>query len=236
MRAVSLNSPISVLDEHGFVELQDIMGDDNAIVTAARTSFLGETRGMEADKKLLFYLMKHEHMGPFEMVEFRFRIKAPVVVWWQLVRHRTANINLQSGRYLEYDENEYYIPEPGQWRMQSQSNKQGSDGMYDPDGGAELTLLMLDHWDNSYKLYESALRKGIAREQARLFLPAWAIHYTGVWKIDARNLMGMLRLRTAPDAQYEIRTYAQAIFDHFFKPALPWTSEAYDQFVKGQSK
>ncbi len=69
-----------VLDQ-GYVELQDFMGDDLAIVNAARVSFLGESKGDEKDKKLLFYLMRHRHTSPFEQVEFKFRVHAPLVVW-----------------------------------------------------------------------------------------------------------------------------------------------------------
>jgi thymidylate synthase (FAD) len=69
-----------VLDQ-GYVELQDFMGDDLAIVNAARVSFLGESKGPEQDKKLLFYLMRHRHTSPFEQVEFKFRVRAPLVVW-----------------------------------------------------------------------------------------------------------------------------------------------------------
>jgi hypothetical protein len=66
---------IDVLDK-GWIELQDLMGDDLAIVNAARASFLGESKGPEKDKKLLFYLMEHRHTTPFEMVEFKFRVRA----------------------------------------------------------------------------------------------------------------------------------------------------------------
>ena len=89
-----LGKRVDVLDK-GWVELQDVMGDDNAIVAAARASFLGESKGTERDKKLLFYLLRHHHTTPFEMVEFKFRVRAPVVVWWQWVRHRTWNFNAQ---------------------------------------------------------------------------------------------------------------------------------------------
>ena len=82
-----IGSRVAVLDK-GWIELQDVMGDDNAIVAAARASFLGESKGADQDKRLLFYLMRHRHTTPFEMVEFKFRVRAPVVVWWQWVRHR----------------------------------------------------------------------------------------------------------------------------------------------------
>lgn len=97
---VTMQGRYDVLDK-GWVELQDKMGNDLAIVNAARVSFLGESKGDEADRKLLNYLMKHRHTSPFEQVEFKFRIKAPAVVWWQWVRHRTGSFNFQSGRYTE---------------------------------------------------------------------------------------------------------------------------------------
>jgi thymidylate synthase (FAD) len=77
-----------VLDK-GWVELQDMMGDDLAIVNAARVSYLGESRGEEKDKRLLFYLMRNRHTSPFEQVEFKFRVRAPLITWWQWARHRT---------------------------------------------------------------------------------------------------------------------------------------------------
>lgn len=212
-----------VLDK-GFVELQDLMGNDLAIVNAARVSFLGESKGDEADKKLLHYLMKHAHTSPLEQAEFKFRIKAPVVVWWQLVRHRMASINMQSGRYTEFDEDDFYIPT--EWRKQAASNKQASDGLVSADYQSGLTSALSNHIDNSYALYFYALQIGVAREQARLFLPAWCSYYTGVWKIDAHNLLHFLKLRMAQEAQYEIRQYAVAIWRDFFKPSLPWTAEA----------
>ena len=127
-----LGKRIDVLDK-GWLELVDIMphpsapaSGDLAIVNAARVSFLGESKGDERDKKLLFYLLRHRHTSPFEMVEFKFRIRAPLVMWWQLVRHRTANLNMQSGRYTPFEENDFYVPEV--WRKQSADNKQASEG------------------------------------------------------------------------------------------------------------
>jgi len=225
-----IGKQVGVLDQ-GYIELQDLMGNDLAIVNAARTSFLGESKGDVADKKLLFYLMGHRHTSPFEMVEFKFRIKAPVVTWWQLVRHRTANLNMQSGRYTEFEEDSFYIPEDDQWRLQSKSNKQGSDGKLGAEIGRTLTLRLIAHCEESYNFYKAAIDEGVAREQARLFLPGWGLYYTGVWKIDARNLMNFLQLRGTPEAQYEIRVYAEQIYKEFFIPALPWTAEAFEEFM-----
>ncbi|MCS6773139.1 MAG: FAD-dependent thymidylate synthase [Anaerolineae bacterium] len=222
---------VSILDK-GWIELQDLMGDDLAIVNAARVSFLGESKGEARDKKLLFYLMQHRHTSPFEQVEFKFRVRAPVVTWWQWVRHRTWSFNAQSGRYVPFEEDDFYIP--SSWRYQSPSNKQASLGELPAAESALWSEALSKHVQESYRLYERALGAGIAREQARLFLPGFAVYYTWVAKVDAHNLMHFLRLRMADDAQYEIRVYAQAIYEHFFKPALPWTAEAFELFVLGQ--
>lgn len=226
---------VHVLDK-GWIELVDLLphpasgiSGDTAIVNAARVSFLGESRGEEKDKKLLFYLLRHRHTSPFEMVEFKFRCRAPLVTWWQWVRHRTWNMNAQSGRYTPFEEDDFYVP--ATWRLQAKDNKQASEGEAETEQGNALTAKLLEHYRHSYALYREALDSGIAREIARLFLPGFSVYYTWVVKTDAHNLMHFLRLRMAEDAQYEIRVYAQAIFHHFFKPALPWTAEAFETYV-----
>jgi len=227
-RAALIGKRVPVLDK-GWIELQDLMGDDLAVVNAARVSFLGESKGSQKDKKLLFYLMEHRHTSPFEQVEFKFRVRAPVVTWWQWVRHRTWQFNAQSGRYVAFEEDDFYVP--ATWRAQSPSNKQASLGELTPEASAPLTQALLDHYARSYRLYQQALAAGVAREQARIFLPGFAVYYTWVAKVDAHNLMHFLSLRMAEDAQYEIRVYASAIYEHFFKPALPWTAEAFETFI-----
>ncbi|MFQ5614764.1 MAG: FAD-dependent thymidylate synthase, partial [Anaerolineae bacterium] len=222
---------VEVLDK-GWIELQEVMGDDLSIVNAARVSFLGESKGTDQDRRLLFYLLRHRHTSPFEMVEFKFRVRAPVVVWWQWVRHRTWNFNAQSGRYTPFKENDFY--QPAVWRRQSPDNKQASQGEIEPADAAELSALLAEHYQRGFALYEKALAAGVAKEQARLFLAGFSVYYTWVCKIDAHNLMHFLSLRMAPDAQWEIRQYAQAIYEHFFKPALPWTAEAFGRYVLGQ--
>ena len=224
---------VEVLDK-GWVELQDVMGDDNAIVSAARVSFLGDSKGEEKDKRLLFRLLKDGHTSPFEQVEFKFRVRAPLVTWWQWVRHRTWNFNAQSGRYTPFEESDFYMPDV--WRLQSADNKQASDGQVDDRANSTLANRLATHYEQSFRLYDMALQKGVAREQARLFLPAFGVYYTWVCKVDAHNLMHFLRLRMAADAQHEIRVYADAIYQHFFKPALPWTAEAFDKFILSASK
>lgn len=230
-----IDKRVPVLDR-GYVELQDMLphpatgvSGDRAIVAAARTSFLGESKGAEQDKRLLNYLLRNAHTSPFEMVEFKFRIKAPLVTWWQLVRHRTANLNLQSLRYLEYEDDEFYVPEV--WRRQSASNKQASEGRLEPAPNAVLTEELIAHYERGFQLYQKALAEGVSREMARLFLPGFAVYYIGVVKFDLHNLLHFLRLRIAPDAQEEIRVYAHAIYHDFIKIAVPWTAEAFEKYT-----
>ena len=226
---------VKVLDK-GWIEMIDLMphpdsghSGDLAIVNAARVSFLGESKGPVQDKRLLFYLLRHRHSSPFEMVEFKFRVRAPLVTWWQWVRHRTWNMNAQSGRYTPFHENDFYVPDV--WRKQSQDNKQASEGELSDRDSEDLTRKLIEHYDEGFRLYSEALEKGVSKEMARLFLPGFSVYYTWVTKIDAHNLMHFLRLRMASDAQYEIRVYAAAIYEHFFTAALPWTAEAFQRFV-----
>ncbi len=230
-----IGKQIPVLDK-GYIQLLDMMPHPNtgisgdlAIVNAARVSFLGESKGSEQDKKLLFYLLRHRHTSPFEQVEFKFRVRAPVVTWWQWVRHRTWNFNAQSGRYTPFQENDFY--EPDIWRKQAADNKQASEGELDAAQATELSKLLAEHYERGFNLYQKALDMGVAREQARIFLSGFAVYYTWVAKIDAHNLMHFLSLRMPNDAQYEIRVYARAIFDNFFKPLMPWTAEAFEKYV-----
>ncbi len=238
MQAELIGARIPVLDK-GFVELLDMMphpstgvSGDLAIVNAARVSFLGESKGEAADKKLLFYLLRNQHTSPFEMVHFKFRVRAPLVTYWQWVRHRTfhyMSANAQSGRYTPFEEDDFYVPSA--WRQQSKSNKQASEGEIEPETSRELTEKLVKFYQHGYDLYREALDAGVSREMARLFLPGFSVYYTWVISVDAHNLMHWIRLRMAPDAQYEIRVYAEAIYEHFFKTALPWTAEAFETYV-----
>jgi thymidylate synthase (FAD) len=222
-------------DGKSWIELQDVMphpslgvSPDLAVVSAARVSFLGESKGSDKDKKLLLYLLKHRHTTPFEQVEFKFRVRAPVVVWWQWVRHRTWHLNAQSGRYTPFEEDDFYIP--SEWRLQSASNKQGSDGALSNSDSTALANRLQIHATEGFRLYQAALDQGVAKEQARLFLPAWCSYYVFICKVDAWNLMNFLRLRIAPDAQWEIRQFADALHS-IFREAMPWTGEAFDLYM-----
>jgi len=223
-------------DGKSWVELQDMLphpssgiSPDISVVNAARVSFLGHSKGDDQDKKLLMYLMEHRHTSPFEQVEFKFRVRAPVVVWWQWVRHRTWHYNFQSGRYLPFEAEDFYIPT--EWREQSESNKQGSAGSMPADRSRDYENKLRTVIGEAYQTYQEALDDGVAKELARFFLPGWCCYYIAVCKVDTWNLMHFLRLRLADDAQFEIRQYAKAMHS-IFREYMPWTAEAFDNYAR----
>src|SRR5512147_137130 len=118
-----LYQAIPVLD-HGFVRVIDYMGDDNAVVQAARVSYGKGTKKVSEDKGLINYLMRHRHTTPFEMCEIKYHVKLPIFVARQWIRHRTANVNEYSARYSILDR-EFYIPAPEHLAAQSAVNRQG---------------------------------------------------------------------------------------------------------------
>jgi len=223
------NKTITLLDQ-GYVELQEMMGNDLAIVNAARVSYLGESKGDESDQKLLNYLMKNKHTSPFEMVQFKFRIKCPLFVARQWQRHRTwhyMSVNEVSRRYTS-DEIDFYMPE--QWRLQHESSKQASDGEADGELQTFCQDSLNEVVNHAVAVYNYMIDNGIAREQARMILPQ-NIYTIFICSVDAHNLLHFLSLRRHQHAQYEIRVYADAIWSHFFKPLLPWTATAAEKYL-----
>ncbi len=217
---------INILDK-GFVELLDTMPADKmdmAVVSAARVSYLTDSKGEDKDKFLISFLMQHGHTSPFEMAEFKFRVKAPVVVWWQWVRHRIAEYNAQSGRYVKYDETEYYLP--SKLRQPAKHNRQASEEDKFVEGQETLIKEMESHYKNAINLYNKLLEKGVAREEARLVLPGFAMYHTFIVKMNCHSLMNFINKRNHRDAQWEIRQYAM-ILEEFFKEKMPWSHEAY---------
>ena len=222
-----LYKAIPVLD-HGFVRVIDYMGDDMAITQAARVSYGKGTKKVSNDEGLIRYLMRHWHSTPFEMCEIKLHVKLPVFVARQWIRHRTANVNEYSARYSILDR-EFYIPAPDALAAQSTVNNQGRGEVLE---GAEadrvLEILKADA-GRSYDNYEAMLsqdgQKGLARELARMNLPA-NIYTQWYWKVDLHNLFHFLRLRADAHAQYEIRVYADAICS----VVADWVPMAYGAF------
>ena len=214
-----------VLDR-GFVELVDHMPLENldkAIVDGARVSYQTGTKTTRGDRGLIRYLVRNWHTSPLELVVFKFRIKAPLYIARQWLRHRTASVNEMSARYSIVDE-EYY--EPDILRGQSEINHQGSDGVVDI--GDALSETLSQQYKNAFKVYEELLEKGVCREQARGVLPQ-STYTSFVWKMDLHNLMHFLQLRMDHHAQKEIREYATAIYE-LIQPLVPLSMEAFLDF------
>jgi len=222
-----LYTPIPVLD-HGHIRVIDYMGDDAAIVQAARVSYGKGTKSVSNDEGLIRYLMRHWHSTPFEMCEVKLHVKLPVFVARQWIRHRTANVNEYSARYSILDR-EFYIPAPEHLAAQSSVNNQGRGEVLEGEEAERVLRLLTDDAMRAYDHYEDMLstdgQKGLARELARMNLPA-NIYTQWYWKVDLHNLFHFLRLRADAHAQYEIRAYADAICD----VARDWVPIAFAAF------
>ncbi len=218
---------IPVLDK-GFVQLVEVMGNDLSIIDAARVSYdkKADQFSEERNRGLLKYLIQHGHTSPLEMVEFKFRVKAPAVVWWQWVRHRMAEYNAQSGRYTPYKEDEFYLP--NKLRGQDPNNKQGSIELDDPQF-KELLEQLANHYEAGYKLYQEMLNKNVAKELARLALPGWACYHEFIVKMNLHSLLNFCKKRSSEAAQWEIRQYSLVI-EKFIKEICPWTYEFAKEF------
>ncbi|MCX6139351.1 MAG: FAD-dependent thymidylate synthase [Candidatus Kapabacteria bacterium] len=215
--------------DKGFVRLVDVMGDDAAIVQAARVSYGEGTKKVLEDRGLIRYLLRHAHTTPFEMVEFKFHVKLPIFVARQWIRHRTANVNEYSGRYSEMKD-EFYVPASDQVRAQSSTNKQGrAEDSFAPSEAERIRTMMSTTQDSLYSEYQELLGTNLAREIARINLPV--SNYTEwYWKIDLHNLFHFLRLRIDAHAQYEIRVYGEAMAE-IVKAVVPAAWEAFEDYL-----
>ena len=211
---------IKVLDK-GFVRLVDFMGGDMAVVEAARVSYGSGTKGEDKDRKLISYLLKNEHMTPFEHAVFKFHVSCPIFVMRQWIRHRTSSYNEISARYTEVKD-VFYIPQS--WRAPDAKNKQASQEAPHLDQ-AKCTRLLEEATRKAFEAYQELLKAGAARELARLVLPV-NLYTQFYWTINARNLMHFISLRADAHAQWEIQRYAEALAD-VFAERLPWTWEAF---------
>lgn len=230
-----------VVPNQGSVELIDTLpstGDwteidgiiDATVANAARLSFASDWEDDPIrNRRLINYLIKNEHTSPLEHVQFQFLVEAPMVVWWQWVRHRTfayQSVNSQSGRYVPFSEDDVYTP--AIWRIQSATNKQGSHGEHwETDKFDEL---FHQHVQRSFELYEMALEAGICKEQARMFLPAFNLKYKWLVTVDLWNLLRFIKLRCNVDAQWEIRQYGRAMWA-IVKKYAPFVAEAFVEYV-----
>ena len=231
-----LYEAISVLD-HGFIRVVDYMGEDSSIVQAARVSYGKGTKKVSTDSGLIKYLMRHRHTTPFEMCEIKYHVKLPIFVARQWIRHRTANVNEYSARYSILDK-EFYLPSKEHLAAQSKNNRQGRGNLINGKQADAILDMLKQDAERTYKNYEEMLNErfdgttideskdGLARELARMNLTL-NTYTQWYWKTDLLNLLNFLNLRTDNHAQYEIRTYADAML----KTVKKWVPIAYEAFV-----
>jgi thymidylate synthase (FAD) len=240
-----LYETLPVLD-HGFVRVIDYMGDDLAVVQAARVSYGKGTKKTSQDRGLIHYLMRHRHTTPFEMCELKIHVKLPIFVARQWVRHRTASINEYSARYSILSK-EFYLPSPEHLAAQSKSNRQGREDESVSDEDAERILSILK--DDALRCYDNYIdllnqdEAGnilnpdnicLSRELARMNLNL--NYYTEwYWKTNLHNLLHFISLRADSHAQYEIRVYADLLMD-IVRRWVPISFEAFEEYrLKGAS-
>lgn len=233
-----LFEPLAVLD-HGFVRVIDYMGDDAAIVQAARVSYGRGTTRKNNDRGLIRYLVRHRHTTPLEMCEIKLHVKLPIFVARQWIRHRTANVNEYSARYSIL-QREFYLPNPDQLAEQSRSNRQGRQTVLSTAEAQEVLSLFAQDAERCYQHYEELLNEDedgqprnpqkaqLCRELARMNLTL-NFYTEWYWKVDLHNLLHFLSLRIDPHAQYEIRVYAQVIAE-LVKKWVPLAWEAFDDY------
>ena len=232
-----LFQPIELLD-HGFVRVIDYLGDDDAVVAAARVSYGRGTKKVSEDRGLINYLMRHWHTTPFEMAEIKLHVKLPIFVARQWIRHRTASVNEYSARYSVLDR-EFYLPDEKQLKAQSTVNRQGRGDGLSGDEARQVLALLREDGDRTFANYAWMLnedetgapvdpsRDGLARELARINLTL-ATYTQWYWKTNLHNLMNFLRLRADGHAQYEIRVYAEAMMDIMAR----WVPIAHEAFLE----
>lgn len=233
-----LGEAFPILD-HGFIRVVDYMGNDSAIVQAARVSYGKGTKKVSEDQGLINYLMRHRHTTPFEMCEIKFHLKMPIFVARQWLRHRTASVNEYSARYSVLDK-EFYVPAPENLNTQSAINNQGRGEVLEGDEANRVLYFLKNDSLTSYQHYQEMLgldasghpNQGnaptVARELARMNLPV--NFYTQLyWKIDLHNFMHFISLRADTHAQYEIRVYAAKMLE-ILKAWLPMTYHGFMEY------
>jgi thymidylate synthase (FAD) len=212
---------------HGFVALVDYMGNDAAIVQAARVSYGQGTKTVRDDRGLIRYLLRHRHTTPFEMVELKFLVRLPIFVARQWIRHRASSTNEYSARYSVVPD-EYEIPPREEVRRQSMRNRQGRGEPLPPEVVDRFRADLESVSKDAYAAYSRALDAGVARETARLLLPV-AYYTQWYWKTNLHNLFHFLSLRLDAHAQEEIRLYAAEVA-RLGRLVAPVAFEGFEEF------
>jgi thymidylate synthase (FAD) len=224
--------PINVLDE-GYVRLVDVLGDDLAVVNAARVSYDKESTDFtEKDAKLINFLLREKHTSPFRHAALTFEVYAPLFVarqWWKYAVAST-HVDEQNGwnessrRYIT-EEEKFYIPLPHEWRSKPANSKQGSGDPLEEEVGAKHFHRLSEMVVAGTEAYHDAMNDGVAPEIARLFLPAYGMYVRWRWTVSLQGVLTFLDQRLEHDAQYEIQKYAEAVLN-LTKDAFPQTIAA----------
>ena len=235
-----------LLDGKGFVRVVKVSPEvhpegytpEYLIAKAARLSYGSDNKTPAQDKALVEYLVRHKHTSPLEMCNITFHMRLPIPICRQLLRHRTGKFNEFSQRYTEVNEDMSRLRMPEfkeSLRGASKLSKQASDFNLDLEQSSSILALMKraeQKLDDVYKLYKEMLESGLAKEVARFYLPLST--YTEIYvQFDLNNLMKFLHLRCAPDAQYEIQVYANAMRElsaQFFPTCLG----IFEQYKDGE--
>lgn len=235
-RIINLSNKLALIGNAGFVKIVDVMPRvipegcrtlmcDHAIVQAARVSLNEGIKTPEKDIKLIDFLIRHKHTSPFEMVRFKFHVKAPLFVQRQWIRHRMANVNEISGRYSVIEPEFYY---PNEIYEQGKMNKQMSGDKIECKNTNELFQSYMKNSLKQYNMYKLLIEKGVSREIARIGLPQ-NMYTEFYWSIDLHNLLNFIRLRSAYNAQSEIKEYSDAMKD-LITSLVPNTIKSYDKY------
>ena len=189
------------------VELVDKMGNDVSVVNAARVSYSKESKTFTLkDEKLIKYLAEHEHWSPFAHASMQFRIKAPIFVARQLVKHQVGLVwNEVSRRYVDFPPEIY---KPTAWRGRPINSKQGSDG--EVELGQTIDHNLETTMESCLILYNTMIEKGVAPEQARMVLPQ-SMMTEWIWSGTVYAFARVCNLRCKPDTQKETQDVANQI-------------------------
>ena len=233
---IDLKDKLTIVGNTGFVKLVDCMPRvipeeckqmmcDFSVVQAARVSLDQGIKTPEQDSKLIEFLIKHKHTSPFEMVKFKFHIKCPIFIQRQWIRHRTANVNEISGRYSVLKP-EFYVPD--KICVQGEFNKQMSGDEIKDQEIIDLFNEYIKTGNEQYSTYTKLIEKGVSKEMARIGLPL-NMYTEFYWCIDLHNLLNFMRLRSAPNAQPEIRQYSDAIKE-LIRDLCPHTIKSFEKY------
>ncbi|MEA3406583.1 MAG: FAD-dependent thymidylate synthase [Chloroflexota bacterium] len=194
-----------VLDK-GWVQLEEFMGGDRAVIRGARICYQSEACTPEADVRLIRRLMKAKHNTPFEHAVFRFGVKCPLFVARQWMRHRICSYNEKSLRYCAADR-EYYIPQEA----------------------LPYREAYVQHMESAFDLYEKLVEAGWKRERARGILGT-AIYTEFIWTVNAWSMMNWLNKRLDKSAQWEHRQYAESVLA-IYRQVMPVTASAFEELL-----